>query len=108
MRGRLIEDLLMILGQHHAVITRLEVFDPFNGSKRRMLLSGEDHLIVRVDGVVQVDLRWVLDIAVTHLHRLLLAIAQGHLVIDVRGCDDAITHQRLIVIKRALLLDRLE
>ena len=108
MRCRLTEDLLMILGQHHAVITRLEVFDPFNSSKRRLLLPGEDHLIVRVDGVVQINLRWVLDIAVTHLDRLLLGIAQGHLLIDVRGCDDAITHQRLIVIKRALLLDRLE
>ena len=108
MRGRLTEDLLMILGQHHAVITRLEVFDPFHSSKCRMLLPGEDHLIVRVDGIIQVDLRWVLDIAVTHIYRLLLVVAQGHLVIDIRGCDDAITHQRLIVIKRALLLDRLE
>ena len=99
----------MILGEHHAIITRLEVFDPFHGSKRLVLLPGEDHLIIRVDRVVQIDLRRVFDITVAYLHRLLLVVAQGHIMIDVvRSCDDAVTHQRLIVIKRALLLDRLE
>ena len=42
------EDLLMVLGEHHAVVARLEVFDPFHGGERRVLLPGE-YLVIGVD-----------------------------------------------------------